>query len=227
MVHTLVTGASHGLGRACAEYLENKGHKVTKLEGKKDCNFNNKADVHSLGSWLKHLDLDNIVHCAGGGFGKKDPLLQWEDFELLFNVNLNSIATINRLAIPSMITKGKGNIIHVSSIASKQTGASVGYSAIKAGLNAYSKSLAREFANENIRINCITPGTILAKDNNWGRYLSEEAAWLDEYIDKNCPTKKLGDVNQVVSLIEFLLDDKSDGINGAIISIDNCESVYI
>ena len=222
MVHALITGTSSGLGKACLNYF--KDWDITQIEGRKDCDFNHPLEVYSI---VKNITkpLDVIIHSAGGGFGFKDPLLYWEDFETLYRVNVLAPAEINRICVPKMIKNCGGNIIHIGSIASTQSCSSVGYSTVKAGVAAYVRNLGRELAKDNIIVTGILPGSFIADGNNWDKYTKNNEQWLDEYIRLNCPRGKLGNVDEILPLIRFLASKEATMMTGCCVPIDGGEGV--
>lgn len=225
MVHTLITGASSGLGKACVDYFEAKGHKVITIQHRRQCNFNDKIQVEREAQNIANVSPDLIIHCAGGGFGLKDDLLSWDDFETLFRVNVVAPAIINKYVVPSMIERGHGNIIHIASIAGRQTGASVGYSTVKAGVLAYVRTLGRNLASTGVVVTGIIPGSFVAEGNNWDRYINKDAPFLKEYIKTHCPRGRLGKVEELLPMIDFLTSPQASIMCGCCVPIDGGEGV--
>ena len=225
MVHTLITGATSGLGKACVEHFKEKGHKILPMKGREHCDFTNKLHVKTAAKFLSGYPIDNVIHCAGGGFGFKEPLLSWDEFETLFEVNVVAPATINRHIIPGMERRGHGNIVHIASIAGRQTGASVGYSTVKAGVLAYVRTLGRNLASTGVVVTGIIPGSFVAEGNNWDRYINKDAPFLTEYIKTHCPRGKLGDVKELLPIIDFLTSPQASIMCGCCVPIDGGEGV--
>jgi len=226
-MNILITGASRGLGKACVEHFS-KEHKVITLDGRKQCDFTKKSEVIKEAKRLsEEYEIDAIIHCAGGGFGMSNEFLSWEEFETLYRVNLVAAATLNKYIIPTMIKRGHGTVIHISSIAARQMTASVGYSAVKAGVSAYVRVLGNKLAGTGVRVSGIIPGTFISEGNNWDRYTKENAEWLTGYINKNCPKGRLGTLEDYLPIIEFLISDKANAFNGCCIPVDNGEGLYV
>mgnify|MGYP001307513845 CR=1 FL=1 len=116
---------------------------------------------------------------VGGGYGFRDPLLTWEQFETLYKVNVSIAAEINRLVLPSMVEQKKGFVVHVGSVASQEATASVGYNTVKASLAAYVRSLGREMAHTGVIITGILPGAFYAPGNSWRRLEENKPAVFD------------------------------------------------
>ena len=218
MVYALVTGTSRGLGRLVADHLKTS-YDVIEMYGSHQCDFNNPESVESYGESLRDKEILKIVHCAGGGFGFKEPLLDHKKFQQLFNVNVLAPSILNKILTANMMKAGKGNIIHIGSIASKQSGASVGYSCVKAALDSYVRNLGRELAQYGIIVSGISPGSFIAPGNNWSRYFSEKPAWLNKYLS-DLPLKSIGNGEELLPIIDLLLLDSSRVFAGCMIPTD-------
>ncbi|OGL46312.1 MAG: hypothetical protein A2W05_11700, partial [Candidatus Schekmanbacteria bacterium RBG_16_38_10] len=186
--HILITGASKGLGSVCAKALAAQGARLVLMarsEGKLDevrLSLNRPGmhlsipldltDMSQLSEGIKKAksflgDIDVVLHVAGGGLGLRDPLLDADGLIKLFTLNLVVAAEINRLIVPDMIKKGKGNLVHIASIASTEATGSVGYNTVKAALAAYVRSLGREIASSSVVATGILPGGFYAPGNSW------------------------------------------------------------
>ena len=245
----LVTGASMGLGYTCAEYFERCGSQLVitgrtakKLENLKS-SFRSPGDhlafsgdlliereIHYLVEKIKNTygQVDIIVHSQGGGYGFREPLLSWEQFNMLHKLNVASGAEINRLLIPDMIEQKSGNIIHVGSIASQEAIGSVGYNTVKAALAAYVRSLGREMASTGIFVTGILPGGFTAPDNSMIRLKENNPKIYDSFIRERLPRKKMGKVEEIIPLVCLLASDAGSMMNGCCVPIDAGEgTAYI
>src|SRR3989338_6559481 len=186
----LVTGASKGLGYVCTKALAKEGARLV-LAARSENELNDlqkslpnskkhmvfAADLTQPGKVSELIDKSNkffggfdiVLHVAGGGLGLRDSLLNSSDLEKLYKLNVGIAAEINRHVIPGMIKKGKGNVVHVCSIASAEATASVGYNTMKAALAAYVKTLGREIAATGVVVTGILPGGFLAPGNSFER----------------------------------------------------------
>ena len=84
-----------------------------------------------------------MIHCIGGGFGLHNPTLSHEDLNFLFNINVSTAIGINKVILDRKKYNKNLKIIHIGSVASIETTASVGYSMVKASLVAYTKTLSK------------------------------------------------------------------------------------
>ena len=164
--------------------------------------------------------LDVIVHFAGGGYGFRDPLLTWDQMNTLFQVNIASAAEINRFAIPEMVKKKSGYVVHVGSVASQEATASVGYNTAKSALAAYVRSLGRELASSGVIITGILPGAFYAPENSWRRLEANKPEVVQNFIQKNLPRNKIGEAEEIIPLILFLASESASMMSGSCVPID-------
>lgn len=221
----LITGASKGLGYHCKKYFEDIYNVIT-YEGREDIDFNDLEALElDINETILKCKINKVIHCAGGGFGLKDDLISKDDLQILLNVNLIVPIIINNAVLPEMLINKEGNIVHIISTAARFASASLGYTIAKAGLMAYVRTLGRKLAKYNVVMTGIIPGTFISKDNNWDRYIKEQPEWLDDFIKERCPKGRLGNVEEIIPLIEFLLSDKATMMNGCCVPIDGGEGV--
>ncbi len=167
--------------------------------------------------------IDAIIHCMGGGLGLKDDLLSKSNFLKLFNTNLFVQSEINNFLIKKSIKeKRRLKIIHISSIASIENVASLGYSTVKAALNVYSNILSKKFISKNIDVKNIILGAFEAKGNSFARLRKKNIKAYKDFKNKRMPLKRYNKVEEISPIIDFILNKESNVISGDII-IDNRE----
>jgi len=241
----IVTGASRGLGAEAAVALAELGANLLLIaRTKKDleavrmrCKNPNRhlsiaADLTNIEllensiqkakSFLKSIDC--IVHAAGGGLKKYDPLLDFKDLMLLFTLNVGAAAQINNLVIPDMVKRKRGNIVHVGSIAGRESIASVGYCTAKAALNMYVRSLGREFAGTGIVITGVNPGGFIAPGNSMERLRTNNPEHFKNFAEK-LPRKRLAEASEIIPMVLFLCSDKASMMGGCMVPIDAGEGI--
>ena len=231
MKTALITGASRGIGNAIALHLKNEGYRVlgtatsevgaSKLE---DQGIEGLVlDLNSLDSkerlWeqveLKELQISVLINNAG--ITRDNIVLRMSDDEWLdiMNVNLNGTFYLSKKVLKMMLKLKWGRIINITS-----TSASIGnrgqsnYSAAKAGVEAFTKSLAREVGKRNITINSIAPGFIdtdMTKQNG--------GVNRDELI-KEIPLARFGKPDEIAHLACFLCSEEASYITGQVIHIN-------
>jgi len=237
----LITGASKGLGSVCAKEFAGlgarlviAGRNVEKLEELRQA-FPNPEDHRVFAGDLTSPEIcqdlvvlameflggfDVIVHAAGGGYGFRDPLLTWDQMNTLFQVNIASAAEINRFAIPEMVKKQSGYVIHLGSVASQEATGSVGYNTVKASLAAYVRSLGRELASSGVVVTGILPGAFYAPGNSWRRLEENKPEVVKKFVEDNLPRKKIGEAKEIIPLIFFLASDSASMMSGSCVPID-------
>ena len=234
----LVTGATRGIGKQIAlclakegydialnyrseneeltntkNELENLGIKVLPVQGDvsnyEDCERFVKEIIENLGQ------IDVLVNNAGI---TKDMLLmrmKKEDFEQVIDVNLVGTFNVTKNVINYMLKAKSGRIINISSVVGVSGNAGqTNYSASKAGIIGFSKSLAKEVASRNILVNCIAPGFI---QTDMTSVLKDE---VKEEIAKNIPLKRMGTPEDVARVVKFLASEDSSYVTGQIIHVD-------
>ena len=232
----IVTGASKGIGREIAKELAKKGYTVIAnynksekqaIELKEELEKENikidiyKADVSKRNEVKKLVEytinkygkIDVLINNAGISQIKEFTQITDEDWNNMINTNLNSVFYMTQEACKNMIHNKKGCIINISSIWGV-VGASceVHYSVSKAGIDAMTKSLAKEMGPSNIRVNSIAPGIIDTKMNK--KLRKEEINNIKEEI----PLEKIGKAKDIEKCIEWLIEDEYT--TGQIISIN-------
>jgi len=231
----LVTGASRGIGKAIAETLANAGatvvgtatsdggaEKITEYlsakGGRGMCL--NVADDESIQSVIKAIKdefgaISILVNNAGI---TRDNLLmmmkddQWND---IIQTNLTSIFKLSKAVVRPMMKARKGRIINIASVVGL-TGnpGQTNYSAAKAGILGFSKSLAREIGSRNITVNTVAPGFI---DTDMTRELPEEQR---DALTAQIPLNKLGDPQDIANAVAFLASPAAGYITGETINVN-------
>lgn len=234
----LITGATRGIGKEIALELAANGFDIAvnyrseqagMEELKKEIEKNNvrcefvKADVANF------EDCESMVKETIEKFGKIDVLvnnagitkdglimrMKKEDFESVIDVNLTGTFNVTRNVIPHMLKQRSGRIINVSSVVGVAGNAGqTNYSASKAGIIGFTKSLAKEVASRNILVNAIAPGFI---DTDMTSVLSDA---VKEGINAQIPLKRMGTPKEVAKVVKFLSSEDSSYVTGQVINID-------
>tara|TARA_B100000212_G_C27224166_1_gene468653 strand:- start:6 stop:740 length:735 start_codon:yes stop_codon:yes gene_type:complete len=229
----IITGGSRGIGYSILkEFYENSseiltiGSNLQNLENvKKDfpkikikqLDLNNNSDLMKV--FPKLIDelggIDVLVNNAGITKDNLTLRMKEEEWRDVINVNLNSVFYLCQFAIKSMIRKKSGNIINITSVVGHTGNAGqANYTASKAGIIAMTKSLAKEYAKKNIRLNCVSPGFIatdMTKD------LKEE---FQSELLKNIPINRLGSGKDIANAVLFLASDEASYITGETIHVN-------
>ena len=226
----LITGASGGIGGACAKVLHKlgatviiSGTNIEKLEALahelgsnveiKPCNLSNSEETEKLIDILEHID---ILICNAGV--TKDGLamrMTNDQFEEVIKLNLQSSFILNRSAIKKMIKNRYGRIINISSVVALSGNAGqANYCASKAGLIGMSKSLALEVASRNVTINCIAPGFI---ETNMTSKLNDVQK---SAVMSKIPMQKYGLPEDIAYGVAYLASKEASYITGQTLHIN-------
>lgn len=228
----LVTGASRGIGREIAKNLAEKGHKVIANYNKSEehaqslqkqnenieiykADVSKREEVKKMVEYIlnKYGKIDVLVNNAGICESKLFTDVTDEDWQKIINTNLYSAFCTTQEVLPNMIHNKNGCIINISSVWGL-VGASCEtiYSIAKAGIDAMTKSLAKELGPSNIRVNSIAPGII---DTDMNKNLSEQE--IDE-LKQEIPLNKIGKTLDISKCIQWLIEDEYT--TGQVISIN-------
>ncbi len=233
-----VTGSTRGIGKEIAITLaesgydiainyryENENLKITKkeIEEKGVKCLTVQGDVSSFEDCEKCIKniideygkIDVLVNNAGI---TKDTLLmrmKKEDFEDVIDINLVGTFNVTKNVISHMIKSRSGRIINISSVVGISGNAGqTNYSASKAGIIGFTKSLAKEVASRGILVNAVAPGFI---ETDMTDILKDE---IKDEITKNIPLKRVGTAKDVANVVKFLASEDSSYITGQVICVD-------
>lgn len=241
----LVTGGTKGIGRAIAERLSQAGAKVIVTARNKAEDAN--PDHHFIAADVtQHTQVTGLVQEINDSFGGIDILidnigglttpgggfssLTDEHWETELQLNLLSAIRLDRALLPKMIEKKNGVIIHISSVAGLQPlwNLNLAYAVSKAALNAYSKSLASELAGKGIRVVTVSPGA--TKTPPMEKFVQDYATSAgippEEAFEQlmaqigGVPMNRMGEPDEVASLVHFLVSPAASYITGANYVID-------
>lgn len=145
-----------------------------------------------------------------------------EEWHRVMDTNLTSVFLCSRAVGPHMIEQGRGKVINVSSIGSiRGSSYRVGYTATKAGVSMFTKSLALEWARYKINVNAIAPGTFKTALTAW--FTNDEKS--EELMLRRIPLKRLGELKEIGFLAVYLASDAANYMTGQTIYLDGGESL--
>lgn len=239
MKTALITGASRGIGAACAIAFAKAGYnvvinynnseekaknleKIIKESYNVDC-ISVKADVGDFLAVKAMFDkvlcrfenIDVLVNNAGISSYMLFTDTDVDEWNKVINTNLNSVYNCCKCALPKMIKNHSGSIVNISSMWG-QVGASceVAYSTAKAGVIGLTKALAKEVGPSNIRVNCVAPGVVM----------TDMMSGFDEKtikeLEDETPLSSLGTPKNIADSVLFLCSDKASYITGQVIGVN-------
>jgi 3-oxoacyl-[acyl-carrier protein] reductase len=163
--------------------------------------------------------LDGAVACAGGARGRGINEATAEDWATTWALNAGHFARLTASAAPHLQAVGGGSIVVVSSISGWKPGPQAQYGASKAAQLHMVSSLARELGLSGIRVNAVSPGSMLIPGKRWDRMRQEDPAAYERFAAE-FPGRELVSPEEVADVIAFLLSDQARGVTGVNLPVD-------
>jgi 2-hydroxycyclohexanecarboxyl-CoA dehydrogenase len=229
----IVTGGGQGIGRAIAEKLAAEGATVVvtdlvaenamhTADGLPDAvamgvDVTDRLGVQAMADQVVQLfgRIDVLVNNAG--WDKASPFVDSEpgDWDRAIAVNLYGVLHTCKAVLPIMAAQGSGAVVNLGSDAGRvgSSGEAV-YSAAKGGVIAFTKSLAREMARHQVRVNCVCPGP-----TDTALFASFAGPKLREALTKAIPFRRLGQPADVANVVAFLASDEASFVTGQTVSV--------
>ncbi|HVT91991.1 MAG TPA: 3-oxoacyl-[acyl-carrier-protein] reductase [Bryobacteraceae bacterium] len=233
----LITGASRGIGRACAESLSLGGARVALAARSLDALEELAASLRAAGreAFAVQLDLSNADSIKEASarvakdFGRIDILvnnaaitrdnlamrMKRDDWDAVLNTNLTGAFLMIQQVIPAMIRERWGRIVNISSIVGESGNpGQANYVASKAGLIGLTKTLAQEIASRNVTVNAVAPGFI---STDMTSVLSQE---LKDKMLAAIPLRRFGQPADVAAAVRFLASEEAAYITGHVLDVN-------
>jgi 3-oxoacyl-[acyl-carrier protein] reductase len=245
----VVTGSSRGLGLASARSLAAEGCRVCICARGEDRLRAAAAELAAIAANPQHVlpvvaDLSrddgvrtvidrtvdtfggldilvNSVGLAGGGSLLETSDEQWQE---ALDQTLFPAIRASRQAVPHMQRRGGGVIVIIASIFGREAGGRMAYNAVKAAEISLAKALAQQLASSNIRVNSVSPGSILFEGGSWWRRQQADPAGIAEFVRRELPFGRFGRPEEVGDVVAFLCSDRASWISGTSIVADGCQS---
>lgn len=234
----LITGASRGIGKACAEIFAKRGWQVVLGYNKSEsevkqleaslslkgfsvlalqADVTNQEQVKQMFIEARRVygSIDVLVNNAGISQFRLFTDITEQEWDLMFDTHCKAAFFCTQCALEDMISNKKGSIVNVSSMWG-QVGASceVHYSASKAAIIGLTKALAKELGPSNIRVNCVAPGVI---ETDMMKAVSEE---IKDSLCDETPLMRLGSAEEIAKAVFFLASNEASFITGQILGVN-------
>lgn len=241
-----VTGATSGIGQACAIAFAKAGAKVVCVGRKAEALQDVEQKIHELGAEALTINSDlareneaqRVVEQAIQGFGGIDVLVNaaghlsngtientslaaWDE---MMNVNVRAPFQLMQKALPSLIER-RGNIVNVSSVTGLRAFPGVlAYCVSKAALDQLTRCSALELAAKGVRVNAVNPGVVVTEIHKRGGMSDEAYAAFLEHSKTTHPLGRTGRPEEIAALVLYLASEQASWITGATYSIDGGRS---
>ena len=233
-----ITGATRGIGKQIAITFAENGYDIAlnyRTQNEELEKVKQEIEKNKVTCFCVQGDISNFEDCERMSkeiiefYGKidvlvnnagitKDTLLmrmKKDDFESVIDVNLVGTFNVTKNVIPYMMKARAGRIINISSVVGVAGNAGqTNYSASKAGIIGFTKSLAKEVASRGILVNAVAPGFI---ETQMTEVLKEE---IKEEIAKSIPLRRMGKTEDVANVVKFLASEESSYITGQVLHVD-------
>ncbi len=236
----VITGGASGLGRACAARIVDEGGRVviwdvnaaqleeaqrdTRAEWEEcvDVADSNAVEQAAIRSHARLGRIDILINSAGIT-GATTPVIDFplEAWRRVIDINLNGVFYCCRAVIPWMVAQGYGRIVNVSSVAGKEGNPNASaYSASKAGVIGFTKSLGKELATKGVLVNSVTPATFESP------ILLQLPSSQVDYMRSRIPMGRLGEVPEVAALTCWLVSEECSFSTAATFDISGGRTTY-
>ena len=245
----VITGSSRGLGLASARSLAAEGCRVclcgrtaSTLEharrdvadraGGDDRVSAVAADVSTPEGAQAVIDgavaafggIDILVNNVGLARGAGITDTSDDEWQEAFDQTLFPAIRASRLAVPHMEQRGGGSIVIIASVFGREAGGRMTYNAVKAAEISLAKSLAQQLASSKIRVNSVSPGSILFEGGSWWKRQQENPVAIAEFVKRELPFGRFGTPEEVGDVVAFLASPRASWISGTSVVVDGAQS---
>jgi len=235
----IVTGGVSGIGLGIAERLHSEGAKLAlwDMDAKALAGHGGRLNAHTevvdttdaeavqraADATAAALGGIDIVIASAGITGPNGPVWEYplDAWRRVIDVNLNGVYYTNRAVVPHMLKTGTGRIVNIASIAGKEGNPNASaYSASKAGVIGLTKSLGKELAHTNIRVNCVTPAAVKTP------IFEQMSQSQIDYMLSKIPIGRFGGIDEVAALVCWLASDECSFSTGGVFDVSGGRATY-
>ena len=241
----LVTGSSRGLGRGIASKLVEEGADVVFCA--RGAEALDEAVAAATGGGGAHgvvadvateegaaavVDgavsvfggLDIVVNNVGGSGASTFDGLDTEDLDAVLRKNVVPSVLVSRAALPVLRARGGGVITMVASIFGRELGGGPGYNLAKAAEISLAKTMARDLAQDSIRVFSVSPGSVLFPGGSWDRRQREDPEAIAAFVEREIPWGRFGTVDEIADVVAFLVSERASWVVGTSVVVDGGQS---
>lgn len=240
----IITGGASGIGKAIARELVKEGALVAITSRKRD--RLNAAFAELGGVEAGHTTVcfdiaeegapekmaqelianwgspDIVVNNVGDTLGITDPYCQIEDWRRVFRLNLEVHIEVNNAFIPGMRERKWGRIVNITAGAALENSGPVPYCTMKAAYTAYTRSMARVLALENVNIvmSAVLPGVVITEHGHWQDVIKTQPKHAEKYLENRTVLKRFGTTDEISPIVALLCSEKASFCVGSIVPVE-------
>ncbi len=237
-----ITGGASGIGKAIVKALASEGVEVAFTSRKKERTDQLLSELRGEG--LSHLgividiaeegapekaklflekefgEVDILINNVGDTLSVTDPCCSLSDWKRVYRLNLEVHVELVNLFLPYMRSQKWGRIVNITAGAALENSGPVPYCAMKAAYTAYTRSMARILAPENIVMTAVLPGVVLTEEGHWQKVLQERPEHAEKYLSERTSLKRFGLPEEISPMVVFLCSDAASFCQGSIVPVE-------
>ncbi len=238
----LVTGGSNGIGKAIVKALASEGVTVAFTSRKQYRIDSLLSEMEEEG--LSHLgvqvdiseeagpsrvkavleekfgEVDILVNNVGDTLSIVDPYCSLSDWKRIYRLNLEVHVELVNLFLPHMLKQRWGRIVNITAGAALENSGPVPYCSMKAAYTAYTRSMARVLAPENVVMTAVLPGVVLTEEGHWQKVLEDRPNHAKKYLSERTSLKRFGLPEEISPMVVFLCSDAASFCQGSIVPVE-------